>query len=95
MQTRYTEVFELTGDALETANALRSAITLFERSGDRQKAAVYSKKLDALIASDEAWMPHLLWTQRTTRREATAGLRFGVYAGKTDAVSSSSIKMLG
>jgi hypothetical protein len=40
-------------------------------------------------------MPHLLWTQRTSRREATAGLRFGVYAEKTDAVSSSSIKTLG
>jgi len=95
LQTRYIEVFELNDDALETANALRSAIALFERSGDKEKAAVYSKKLDALLASDEAWMPHLLWTQRTTRREATAGMRFGLYAGKTDMVSSSSIKMLG
>lgn len=95
MQTRYTEIFELTDDALETANALRSAIALFERSGRKEKAAAYSKKLDALIASDQAWMPYLLCTQRTTRREAAAELRFGLYAGKTDAVSSSSIKMIG
>jgi hypothetical protein len=95
MQTRYTEIYELTAEALETANALRSAIAVSALSGDKEKAAVYSRRLDALVASDDAWMPHLLWTQRTSRREATAGLRFGVYAEKTDAVSSSSIKTLG
>ncbi|WP_151633734.1 tetratricopeptide repeat protein [Noviherbaspirillum aerium] len=93
--TQYVECFELTGEALEAANALRSAVTLCERSGDKDRAAAYSKKLEALLASDAAWTNHLLWTQRTTLGQETAGLYFGVYAGKTDAVSSSGIKVLG
>lgn len=93
--TQYIECFELTGEALEAANALRSAVALSERSGNKDRAAAYSKKLDALLASDAAWTNYLLWTQRTTLGEETAGLYFGVYAGKTDAVSSSGIKVLG
>lgn len=91
----HTEFYELTAESLETATALRSAMAMLERSGNTEQAAVLSKKLDALLASDAAWMPHLICTQRTSRGETSTGLHFGIYAGKTDAVSSTSIKMLG
>ncbi|MEC4721672.1 hypothetical protein RY831_21110 [Noviherbaspirillum sp. CPCC 100848] len=94
-QTRYTEIFELTAEALESATALRSAMMLFERAGNREQAAALSKKLDALLASDAAWMPHLLFTQRTSRADTSAAVQFGIYAGRTNAVASSSLKSLG
>lgn len=94
-QTRYTEIFELTAEALESATALRSAMMLFERTGNREQAAALSKKLDALLTSDAAWMPHLLFTQRTSRADTSAAVQFGIYAGRTNAVASSSIKGLG
>jgi hypothetical protein len=93
--TQYTECRELTDAAVRTINALLSAATVARQGGDDKGEEAWRNRVNEVLADEDAWEPHSLWTQFATMDERTPpALSFGAYLGQTDAVTRTSMKIL-